>query len=75
MCVVSICACEGFEDAVGDFVVGVEDFGVVLLGVFVDDADAGAGGEVVELVEGDLLPVFGEFVGGVGSAVEPCEGG
>ena len=45
------------------------------LGFFVDDADAGAGGEVVEAVEGDLLPVFGEVGGGVGLALKPCEGG
>ena len=55
--------------------VDVEDFGVVLLRVFVDDADAGAGGEVVELVEGDFFPVFGELGVGVGLAVEPCERG
>ena len=50
----------------------VEDFCVVLLGVFVDDADAGAGGQVVELVEGDFFPVVGELVSGVRLAVEPC---
>ena len=70
-----VCRCERqsvLSDASADLVIDVEDFGVVLLRVFVDDADAGAGGEVVELVEGDFFPVFGELVGGVGTAVEPC---
>jgi hypothetical protein len=39
--------------------------------VFVDDADAGAGGQVVELVEGYFFPAFGELVGGIWLAVEP----
>ena len=73
MASVSICAARVSREVVGDLVVGVEDFGVVLLRVFVDDADAGAGGEVVELVEGDFFPVLGELFVGVGMAVEPCE--
>ena len=67
--------CKGFERGIGDEFVGVEDFGVFALGVLVDDGDAGAGGEVVEAVEGDLFPVFSEFGVGVGLAVEPGEGG
>ena len=60
------CGGECLEGGFGDLAVGVEDFGVVALGVLVDDGDAGAGGEVVELVEGDLLPGFGDLGGWVG---------
>ena len=63
------------EGAGADFVGGPADDVVVLLRVLVDDADAGAGSEVVELVEEDLLPVFGDFRGGIGLAVEPGKRG
>ena len=47
----------------GDLVGGPVDLVVVLLRFFIDDADAGAGGEIVEVVEGDLLPCVGEAAG------------
>ena len=66
---------DGGEGVGLDFAGGPADYVVILLSIFVDDADAGACGEVVELVEEDFFPVFGEFVAGVGFAVEPGEGG
>ena len=54
---------EGFEGGGVDVVVVGEDLVEVVLGVAVDDGDAGAGGEIVELVEGDLLPVGVEAAG------------
>ena len=64
---------DGLQRFRGDFIGGPADYVVVLLRVLIDDADAGAGGEVVELVEEHLLPVLGEFGGGVVVAVEPGE--
>ncbi len=66
---------EGVEGGGVDVVVVVVDLVEVVGGVAVDDGDAGAGGEIVELVEGDLLPVGVEQVVGIGVAVEPGERG
>ena len=60
---------ESVERFAGDFVVGEADLVELGLGLFVDDADAGAGGEVVEAVEGDLLPGGGELGRGIGLAL------
>ncbi len=62
------------QRVVGGFVAGPANAVVVALGFLIDDADAGAGGEVVELVEEDLLPGVGELGGGIVAALQPGEG-
>ncbi len=57
----------------GGFVAGPADAVVIALRFLIDDADAGAGGEVVELVEEHLLPGVGEFGGGIVAALQPGE--
>src|SRR5208282_2559325 len=59
------------QGVAADLVCGPSHDVVVPLRVFINDADAGAGGEVVELVEEDLLPILGEFAGGILVAVQP----
>src|ERR1039458_5723303 len=46
------------------------DYVVIFLRITIDDADAGAGGQVVELIEQDFLPVFRNLGGGIILAVE-----
>ena len=56
---------DGLERVVRGFVAGPADAVVVALRFLIDDADAGAGGEVVELVEEHLFPRVGELGGGI----------
>ena len=48
---------------------------IVALRIFVDDADARSGAQVVEIVEGDLLPCLGQCIGGVRLSIQPRQGG
>ena len=60
---------EGSQCSRGNLIGGPAHDVVVLLRVFIDDADAGAGSQIVELVEQNFLPVFCEFARGIFIAV------
>ena len=65
---------ERLHGARSDFIGGPTNLVVVLLGLLVDSRDTRAGGEIVELVEEDVLPRVVELSSGIGAAIEPREG-
>src|SRR6185437_13569923 len=62
---------QGFEGVCGDFIGGPANLVVVFLSFLVDCADARASGEIVKLIEEDMLPCVVELFGGIGSGLEP----
>jgi hypothetical protein len=61
------------QRSAADFIRRPAHYVVVFLRVLIDDADAGAGGEIVELIEEDFLPILSEFFAWIFFAVEPRE--
>src|SRR6516225_546819 len=64
---------ESMERARRDLVSRVANVIKLPLRLFVDNADARAGSEVMEAIECDLLPRVGELFVGVTVTAEPCE--